>query len=149
MASLTFYNAFKEGQLDGTIGSGQIDFDTDTLKLALANSSYTPAATTDTVWANVLSNEVSGGGYASNGETLTSVTVNETGGTVTVDAANVTWSQNATGFADARYAVLYKNDGSANTSSPLIGYIDFTTNKGNTTGDLTVAWNTSGVFTLS
>ena len=149
MATFTFYNLFKEAQLDGNLSNTPIDFDADNIYLSLHTNTYVPSATTHDFF-NDASNEISpGGGYTANGELLTTKTVNESGGTVTFDADDVTWSQNGSGFTTARYAVMYKNDGVAATSSPLIGYIDFTADKGNTTGDLTVSWNASGIFTLS
>lgn len=149
MATLAFYDSFKTGQMDPNaagFANFPIDFNTDTIKLSLHTSTYTPNADTHVDFADV-TNEVSGTNYTSGGETIT-CTVTETGGTVTVDGSNATWSQSGSGFNDARYAVLYKDTGTA-SNSPLIGYIDFTSDKGNVDGDLTVQWNASGIFTLS
>ena len=64
------------------------------------------------------------------------------------DAADTTWSAHASGFSTARYAVIYKSTGTASTS-PLIGYIDFTTDQDNVNNDLTIKWNASGILQLT
>ena len=145
-ASLTRYNSLSEYIADGTI-----DLDTDTFKVTLHTSSYTPSAS-HTVYAN-LTNELStANGYTNTGATLGTVTWNRSGGTTTFDAADTTWTASG-GSIVARYAVVRKS-GTANTIvDPLICYIlldtapaDVTTTTGNT---LTLAWNASGIFTLS
>lgn len=47
-ATITFYNSFKEYIADGTI-----DLDTDTFKVTLHTSSYTPSATTHTIYSDL------------------------------------------------------------------------------------------------
>ena len=43
--TVTKYDNFLLGQMSG-VTNGVVDFDTDTIKLALATSSYTPSGTT-------------------------------------------------------------------------------------------------------
>lgn len=143
-ASFTFYNSFKEYMADGTI-----DLDTHTFKLLLTSSSYTPNASTHTVKADVTNELSTANGYTAGGATLTTVTWNRSGGTVTFDADNVVWTASG-GSIVARYAVLYDDTAA---SDELVGYVlldttpaDVTTTSGNT---LTIAWNASGIFTLS
>lgn len=142
MAAITFYNSATKDILDGTI-----DLDSDTIKVSLHTSSYSPAATHD--FFNDLTNEVTGSNYTAGGNTLgstavTTVTTND----AKFDAADVTWSSHASGFSTARYAVIYKSTGTASTS-PLVGYIDFTTNQDNVNNDLTIKWNTNGILQLT
>lgn len=146
-ASITFYNSFREYVADGTI-----DLDTDTFKVTLHTSTYTPSATTHTVYAD-LTNELStASGYTNGGATLGTVTWNRSGGTVTFDAADTVWTASG-GTITARYAVIRK-DGTANAIvSPLIAYIlldttpaDVSATTGNT---LTLQWNASGIFDLT
>lgn len=144
MASIAKYNSFLKNQFNGT---NVIDFDTDTIKVMLVASAYTPAASTHVNKSDV-TNEVTGTNYTAGGTALATKTLTEATGTVTFDAADVTWLQSATGFSTARYAVIYKDTGTASTS-PLIGYIDFTADKGNTSGDLTLQWAATGVFTVA
>lgn len=154
MATISKYNKFLLTQMNGgtdtTGGSTSsaarvIDFDTDTIKVMLVTNSYVPSATGHATKTSI-TNEVSGTGYTAGGATLTSVTLNESAGTTTFSAANVTWTHNAAGFSNARYAIIYKDTGTAATST-LIGYIDFGADKGNVAGDLVLQWNGSGIFT--
>ena len=142
MATLAKYNSFLKNQLDGT---APIDFNTDTIKVAVTTATYTPAPTTHDFF-NDITNEVTGTGYTAGGATLASLSLTESAGTVTFDAADVTWSANAAGFSNGRYAIIYKSTGSSATS-PLFGYIDFVSDKGNVGGDLTIQWNASGIAT--
>lgn len=146
-ASLTFYESFREYIADGTI-----DLDTDTFKVTLHTSSYTPNAGTHTVYAD-LTNELStANGYTNTGQALGTVTWGHTGGTATFNADDTIWTASG-GSIVARYAVIRK-DGTANAIvSPLICYIlldtapaDVTATTGNT---LTLQWNGSGILTLS
>lgn len=146
-ASITVYQSFAEYIADGTI-----DLDTDTFKVTLHSSSYTPSASTHTVYAD-LTNELStANGYTNGGGTLASVTWTRSGGTATFDAADFVWTASG-GSITARYAVIRK-DGTANAIvSPLVAYIlldttpaDVTATAGNT---FTLQWNASGIFTLA
>lgn len=131
------------------MADGTIDLDTHTFKLLLTSSSYTPNASTHTVKADVTNELSTANGYTAGGATLTTVTWNRSGGTVTFDADNVVWTASG-GSIVARYAVLYSDTAA---SDELVGYVlldttpaDVTTTSGNT---LTIAWNASGIFTLS
>lgn len=142
MAVLVFYDLWKKAQFDGSLTDTPIDFDSDTIKVGLATSSYTPSQSHD-FWGDVSANEVSGTNYTAGGETVGSITVVESGGTITIDGANVSWAQSGSGFTDARYGVLYKDAG----TDPLIAYIDFVSDRTNTVGAFIVDWNASGIFT--
>ena len=144
-ASLTFYESFRE-----YLGDGTIDLDTDSFKVTLHTSTYTPNAGTHTVYAD-LTNELStASGYTNGGAALGSVTWTRSGATVTFDAADTVWTASG-GTITARYAVIRK-DGTANAIvSPLVAYIlldttpaDVSATTGNT---LTLQWNASGIFT--
>jgi len=142
MATIVKYDNWQKGALDG---SAAIDWDTDTIKVMLVSSSYTPSVA-HTTQANI-TNEVSGTNYTADGETIASVAVTEASGVAKVDGADVTWSQNAGGFTTARYAIIYKYVDATDTNNDLVGYIDFTSDKGNVNGDLTLQWNAGGIFT--
>ena len=142
MASIVFYNNATKDILDGTI-----DLDTDTIKVSLHASTYTPAATHD--FFSDLTNEVTGSNYTAGGVALgstavTTVTTND----AKFDAADATWSSHASGFSTARYAVIYKSTGTT-TTSPLVGYINFTTDQDNVNNDLTIKWNANGILQLT
>jgi len=146
MASITKYSSWRENAENGVY---PINWSAagDTIKVMLVTSAYTPAAATHTTKSDI-TNEVTGTNYTARGEEVTTKSVAESGGTTTVDGDDVTWLQNAGGFTTARYGVLYKDTGTDGTS-PLVGYIDFTTDKGNVNGDLTIQWNASGLYTIS
>ena len=143
MASITAYNDWWIHVL--TDGNADLN-DNTKYKVSLHTSTYTPAATH--VFWDETSNEVTGTNYTAGGNSLASVTVTESGGTTTCDAADTTWSQSGAGFSNARHAVIYFDTGTDSTSY-LQGTIDFTGDKGNVTGDLTIQWNASGIFTIA
>lgn len=135
------YNSFKAKIMDGSI-----DLDTDTIKVALVTSSYTPNQDTHDFFDDV-TNEVTGTGYTAGGATLASkvVSVDTTDNEGVFDAADVTWS---TSTITARAAVVYKSTGTAGTSA-LICYLDFTTDQTSTAGDFVIQWNAEGILNLN
>lgn len=146
-ASITFYQTFRKW-----LGDGTFDLDANTFKVTLHTSTYTPNASTHTVYAD-LTNELStANGYTNGGATLGSVTWTQSGGTITFDAADTTWTASG-GSIVARYAVI-RASGTLNTRvDPLVAYIlldttpaDVTTTATNT---LTLQWNASGIFTFA
>ena len=134
----TFYNDFKE-----KLAKAEIDLDNDTLKCLLTTSSYTPSATHSVL--TDITNECADSDYAR--QTLGSVTVSETGGTVTFDCADISFGSAVT--ITAKYAVLF-DDTVAN--DPLIVYVDLNTAGGSvssTSSTFQITINASGVFTLA
>lgn len=140
MASVV-YNSFKRD-----IMNGSIDLDTDTIKVALVTSSYTPNIDTHDNFDDI-TNEVSGTGYSSGGATLASVSVSvdTTDDEGVFDAADTTWT---TATITARGAVIYKSTGTPSTSK-LICYVDFGSDKTSTAGDFTIQWNSEGILNLN
>ena len=139
MASL-IYNNFLEELL-----KANIDFENDTFKLALVTSSYTPDRDTHDNFDDI-TNEVSGTGYTAGGAALANLTVTQdnTNDKAVFDAYDVTW---ASSTITARAGILYKVGAWASTS-PLIGYIDFTEDKVSTVGNFIVSFNVSGIITV-
>lgn len=134
------------GSFPGKLANKEIDWDTDTIKVALCTSSYTPAQDTHDYF-NDVTNEVSDTGYTAGGATLGSKTANYTSGTNTwaFDAADVTWGSSS---ITARYAVIYCSTGTGSTSA-LIGYVDFGEDKVSSSGNFVITWNASGIFTVT
>jgi len=141
MASVLL-NGFKKRIMDGSI-----DLDTDTIKVALLGGTYVADVDGHTFWSDVKASEVSGTGYVSGGQALASkvVTQDNTADKASFDAADVTWSAST---ITARYAVLYKDTGTA-TTSPLICCFDFGADKSSSNGDFTIQWNAGGILTLT
>lgn len=139
MASVV-YNSFKRD-----IMNGSIDLDTDTIKVALVTSTYSPNIDTHDNFDDI-TNEVSGAGYTSGGATLSvTVSVDTTDDEGVFDATDVTWS---TSTITARGAVIYKSTGTPSTSK-LVCYIDFGADKTSTAGDFTIVWNSEGILNLN
>jgi len=134
--AITFLNALKN-DLDLDLD----DTTADRFKVMLVTSSYTPDFGTHDFKSDV-TNEVSGTGYDADGKSLSSVTLTQSGGTITFDADDVTW---ASSTITARGAVVYD---SSLPSEPLICYIDFGADKSSSSGDFVLSFNASGIFTL-
>jgi hypothetical protein len=122
------------------LATGNIDFDTDTFKVMLVTSTYTPDFDLHD-FRNDITNEVSGTGYTATGNTAT-VTVNA------VDTANnrldvtlggTTWT---TSTITARGAVYYKSRGGASSADEVIAYNDFGSDVTSTGGTFTLAAST-------
>lgn len=124
----------------------EVDWDTDTIKVALTTSSYTPNQDTHDYF-NDVTNEVSGTGYTAGGNTLASKTNTYDSGTnvITLDAADTTWSSST---ITARYAVIYADTGTASTS-PLIGYVDFGSDQSSSSGNFTITWDATGIVKIT
>jgi len=139
------YNSFK-----GKIMDGSIDLDTDTIKVVLVTSSYTPNIDTHTQYSHI-TNQVTGTGYTAGGATLAnkSVAVDTTNDRAEFDADDTTWTSAS---ITARGAVIYKyvdNEGSPDDTSPLICYKDFGADVTSTNADFTIKWHADGILYLS
>ena len=137
------YNSFKSDTL-----SANINLSSDTIKVMLLTSSYSPNIDTHAKRSDVTSFEVSGTGYTAGGATLGSktLTVDTTNDRAVFDAADTTW---ASSTITARYAVLYKSRGGASSADELIAYTDFVTDKSSSAGNFTIQWGATGILTLA
>lgn len=140
MASVV-YNSFKKEIMDGSI-----DLDNDTIKFALVTSSYTPDIDAHTRFDDVTNEVSASGSYSAGGATL-SVTLaqDDTNDRGRFDAADFSFTS-FTGTA--RGAVVYKSTGTASTS-PLICYIDFGSDKSATDGTFSITIDTAGIFYIA
>jgi hypothetical protein len=122
------------------------DFDSDTFKLGIVDDTITPAADDTTpTWADYSDNEVSNaGGYTTGGETLTGVTATETGGVLTFDSNNVTLAQNAAGFTDGYWGILYNSTAAGKNA---FAYVDLGGPVSEAAGPIACNWNVLGIFT--
>lgn len=104
-------------------GNG-VDFDSDTLKIALLTTSYTPDMDNHTFYSEVSTYELAAGdGYTTGGQALSTPAV---AGVTALDLAKATYSNLTWTFASAktfRYLILYKFTG-VNSTSLLVGLID-------------------------
>lgn len=125
----------------------EVDFDTDTIKVALLSSSYTPDQDAHDYFNDVSSFEVSGTGYTAGGNTLASktATYDSANNVIVLDAADTTW---ASSTITARYAVVYDSTGTSSTSA-LIGYVDFGSDQSSTNGNFTITWDSTGIVRIT
>ena len=149
MATWVLYDKFRQKQVAGGTGSLDLQSTTQPLKVAWVTAAYTPNQNADEFWSTPQASEVSGTNYTAGGNTVSNVTVSapDAAGVVTVDGNDpATWLQSATGFNNARIAILYQDTGNPATS-PLIAYADFGADQGNVSGDLTLQFDANGIFT--
>jgi hypothetical protein len=133
----------------GATSANRVDWVTDTVKVALCTSSYTPDQDTHQYFSSV-TNEVSatGTGYTAGGVALSSKSVNYDGTTnvMSLRAGASTWTS---ATFTTRYAVIYKDTGTAATS-PLIGYVDFGGDESVSSGTFTITWDvTDGALKIT
>ena len=104
-------------QIEG--GTGRFVWASDTIKVALATSTYTPNVDTHDFF-NDMTNEVTGTGYTAGGATLGSKTstYDTASDQIRLDAADVQWT---TSTITARYGVVWYDTAGASTTDPLLG----------------------------
>ena len=125
----------------------EVDFDSDTIKVALVSSSYTPDQDAHDYFNDVSTYEVSGTGYTAGGNTLASktATYDSANNVIVLDAADTTW---ASSTITARYAIVYDSTGTSSTSA-LIGYVDFGSDQSSTNGNFTITWDSTGIVRIT
>lgn len=146
MASIVL-NSFKGRILgDDSIVGTAINLKTDTIKLSLHSSSFTPDADADEFFDDV-DNEVSASGtYSAGGATLTtSISTDDTDDEGVFDATDISFTS---ATISARYAVVYKSTGTASTS-PLVLVIDFGSTQTSTAGTFAITFAAEGILNLN
>lgn len=140
--TLTLYN-----QVSEMLTNGWVDFDADTIKLALVTSAYTFSAEHDE-WADASASELVDASYTAGGVALTGKSLTRSGTTTTFDATDTTFSALSGTF---RRGILYASKTVGGKTNPVIASILFDSTPGDIvlSGiDFTVVWNASGVFTV-
>ncbi len=103
--------------------------------------------------AGASDSEVTGTNYAR--KVISSCDATLSSVTITVDGNDPSaFAQHASGFNDAKYAILYKGDNSAPASdtaasSPVIASYTFASSQNNVSGSLTLQFSAAGIFTLA
>lgn len=140
-------NSFKGRLLGDTAQiSTAINLATDTVKLMLLTSSYTPDVDADVFIDDISANEVAASGtYSAGGVTLTkSSSTDDTDNEGVFDATDVA----ITGATiTARYAAIYKDTGTPGTS-PILAVIDFGSDQSSTAGTFTISFAAEGILNL-
>ena len=124
----------------------EVNYTADTIKVMLCTSVYTPDQDAHIYKSNV-TGEVTGTGYTAGGATLANktMTYDSATNTIKLDADDITWS---TSTITARYAVIYDATGTDSTSV-LLGYVDFGTDQISSAGNFTITWDPAGIFTVT
>jgi hypothetical protein len=128
------------------LSTGNIDLNTDTFKVMLATSSYTPSKLHNR--RDDITNEVAAGnGYTAGGATLTTVTVtqDDTNDLAKFDADDVVWSNST---ITARYAVVYKSRGGASSADELVKVFDFGSDQSSVGAAFTLQFNANGILQI-
>jgi hypothetical protein len=120
------------------IFEGRIDIDTDTFKVMLLTSAYTPNILHDR--RDDLTNEVSGTGYTAGGATVTCSVARDDGNRrVEITCGSASW---ASSTITARYAAYYKSRGGAASADELLLVNDFGSDVISTGGTFSLAAST-------
>ena len=113
---------------------GTHDFVNDTIKLALYTAgSGAPYSTSSTVYSSGVANEVSGAGYTTGGNTLSSPVVANQTSVATLTFAQTQFTSATFGAA---YAVIYNNS----KSDKLVVVLDFGGTKSCSNGTFTITF---------
>ena len=108
-------------------------------RLALVKSTWTPANSTDEVWADVSAHEIAtGNGYTTGGGELTGVVISQSAGTVKFTASAFTWVAAGAGIPVWRRGVVYYLGTLNSKVNPIVGHF-----LGNVT-DIDIPATTSG-----
>jgi hypothetical protein len=126
--------------------NGTIDLDTDTIKVALVLSTYTPDQDNHEFFDDVTNEHAATGNYTAGGNEINNkaVTQDNTNNWGKFDGDNVEWANST--ITNARAGVIYKDTGTAATS-PLIRYHDFGANKSTVGTTFKITWDaTNGIL---
>lgn len=136
------------GQFISQALNKEIDWDTDTIKVALLTNAYTPDQDAHNYLDDVVANEVTVTGYTAGGATLANKTntYNGASNVIVLDADDVTWSSST---ITARYAVIYDASPATNATKPLIGYVDFGSDQSSSNGNFTITWDATGIVRIT
>lgn len=123
---------------------GEVDLDSGNMKLGLITSAATPSKTTaDPRWGaggstNFSTNQVSTGGTSYTGPvTLGSPTIAVSTPDVLLRASIVTLAQDASGFTNARWGIMFQDD----ANDYAVGYIDLGSDRSLQAGQVQIDWN--------
>ncbi len=137
---------FEESALQ--LGNGEHDLSNNVLKLGIIDATITPAADDATAtWGDYSENEVATtGNYPAGGITLANVTFTEAGGVATLDADDVALIQQAGGFTDGYWGIIYDD---TNATDMALCFIDLGGPISEVDSPIDFTWNPSGIMTVT
>lgn len=131
----TFRDIFDTTQL-------AVNYDGDTIKLALVDNTITPNFDTHDQFVDLSSGEVTGTGYTAGGATLAGKSISISGGDLDWDATDPTW---ASSTITARGGVVYDN---TLANDPLICLLNFGSDISSSSGTFTVTFAAGGFIQM-
>ena len=142
MVTFTAFNNYKE-----QLARSGIDWENDTIKVALMTTAYTPNIDTQENWSDVSSNESSGTNYTAGGNTVANITVTQdnVNDRAVVDGDDVVFTNISVSY---QYAVMYKDTGTPSTST-LIGYADRGSSVTLSNENIEIRFSATGINTLN
>lgn len=127
--------------------TGTIDLDTDSFKVMLLTSAYTPDQDLHDFRNDVEAAEVSSANYTAGGTAVTlGVSTDAVTNEIRVTVSDAAWT-NVT--FTARYAVIYKARGGASSADELLAYVDFGVNETVSGGNFTVDFDTTASLKIT
>jgi hypothetical protein len=124
--------------------TGEINYLADDIYVMLATSAYLPNQDTH-VYKSDVSGEVTGAGYTAGGVLLAgkTLTYDPVVNTTRLDATDVTWPSST---ITARYAIVYDSTPATDAARPLLGYVDFETDRVTVSNTFLIAWSVDGLL---
>lgn len=128
-----------------------IDLDTDTWRIILATSSYTPNQSTHATYADVSAAEATGTAYTAGGQVV-GLSLARSGLAVTLDATDESW---ASSTITAKYAIIVRDadaNGALASTDIVLAYVDLDTGGGSlstTNGTFSITMNASGILVFT
>lgn len=128
MASLVYTSCLDD------LAKNNIKFSTDTFKMMLVTSAYTPSK--NHTKRSDVTNEVTGTGYTAGGNTAAaSLTLDTTNNREDINFTITSWTS---ATITARAGVIYKSRGGLASADELVGYVDFLSDISSTNGTFAV-----------
>lgn len=117
----------------------------DTIKYQFVSNTYTPNFDTHASETDI-TNEVTGTGYTTGGEALSTPAVTISSGVLTFDAVDVSLA--STTLSSVRGVVLFDDTVTTPTADPLVCAVTFGADYSTSAGTFAITWNASGIFTI-
>ncbi len=142
---------FAQGLHD--LGNKIHDLDTDDWRMGIITTAATPAVNTSaphwggTGTTNFSTNQVATGGTSYTAPIVLASeawALNATG--AAMDCADITLAQDASGFTNARWGIVYNN---TDANKRAVGFLDLGSDRSLVAGSLTITMNASGILSLS
>lgn len=145
------FKFFAQGLHD--LGNKIHDLDSDDWRMGIITTATTPAVNTAAPhWAgtgttNMSTNQVVTTGTSYTGPivlTAEAWTLTATG--AAMDVADITLAQDASGFTNGRWGIIYNN---TDANKRCLGYLDLGSDRSLVAGSVTITMNASGIFSLA